>query len=267
MAPLRKRCRWSLGAVLSWVACSTPALAQTSPFPADEAQLPRHCLAVANGAGAVGREFAANAKAAPLAAPADDLYDDLIGSGAFSRQDLARMKAEQETLGNEARAFLVRSGIPSGTRNPTNEALDEVASHMAQCRVWILRRPPVLAPLPEEGKAMVDHCVASAVAAQNLGAFTGNRSGQTGTLATRVARNAREMLSEMHRSGVSNAQADRERLKPPEGDLYLQGMDLAFGLKMANPGPIEELDVRSVRLLDGRIRACHKGLGLQMPLE
>ncbi len=260
--------RGSRGSFCVFALClAAPAFAQTTPFPTDESQLPRHCLAVASGASAVGQQFSANAKAVPLAEPAAKLYDDVLVSGAFSRQDLARMKDEQEALANEARAFLARSGIPAGTRNPTNEALDEISSHLAQCRLWLTRRPPVLAALPKEGKAMVDHCVAAAVAAQSLSAFTGNRSGQNGVLATRVARNARDVLTEVHRSGISNPQSDRGRLKPPEGDLYLQGVDMMLGLKMANPGPIENVDARSLRLLDQRVRDCHKAMGLQMPLQ
>jgi hypothetical protein len=243
------------------------AVAQTTPFPTDASQLPRHCLAVANGAGAVGHQFTSNAKAVPLAAPGDKLHEDLISSGVFSREELTRMRGEQETLANQAREFLARSGIPSGTRNPTNEAIDEVAAHLEQCRAWVAQRPPVIPALPKENAAMIDHCIASAAAAQNLGAYTGNRSGKTGVAAARVARNARDLLSEAHQTGVSDPKTDRERLKPPGGELYLQGMDLLLGLKMGNPGPIEELDVRSVRLLDERVRACHKAMGLQMPLQ
>ena len=251
------------------LACCTAgqALAQTMPFPTDEAQLPRHCLAVATGASAVGRKFTENTRAVPLAEPGEKLYGDVLASGAFSREELARMKSDQTTIANDARAFLEGIGVVPTTRNPTNEAVDVVASHLTQCQAWLGRRPPVLMAMPKDGQAMGDHCVAAAAAAQSLGSFKGNRSGQTGVLATRVARNARDVLDEAHRTGIRNPASDRERLKPPEGDLYLQGMDLLLALKMANPGPIESLDVRGVRMLDGRIRACHKSMGLQMPLE
>ena len=46
---------------------------------------------------------------------------------------------------------------------------------------------------------------------------------------------------------------------------------MLYGLKMqagpAGPPKIEDIDVRSLRMLDGRLRACHKALGVDMPLE
>ena len=248
--------------VLAGLGCWSTASAATQlvPFPTEPEAIARHCMAIGATAGAAGAHFTNNTKAAPIAAEGRPLMDAVAVSGGLPRTYLQELKADPSLMQNQVNSLIEQIGPPERGQYQSDRVLDEIALHLAQCKTWVASRPPEIAPLPDSSDALLDHCVVTAAIAQSLGEYKGNAA----TGAARVARNGREMFSEMEHTGRLKGKRIKERMTPPEGDLYLKSVDTALGLKLAG---IDRLDIRSVKLLDERLRKCHRELGLQMPLQ
>jgi hypothetical protein len=242
-------------------AASTSAAARLIGFPTDPLEIARHCLTVSATAYAAGGHFKNSTRAAPMASAGDALRMNVVVNGGLPRAEIERWNNDAGLVQERVKAMIERIGQPERGQYHSDRVFDELDQQVAECRAWLANRPPMLAALPGETGAALDHCVVVAATARQLMQVKG--TGRAGAM--RVAGNAREMLQELRVSGRLAKGNIEARLAAPAGDLYLAGIDVALGLKIVKPDT--DFDARSVQVIDDRLRQCHRTFGLQMPLQ
>ncbi len=222
-------------------------------------------MAIGATAEASGSHFKNSTRAEPMLAAGTALKKKVFESGALARAEIERMNSDPSVLQDQVDGLIERIGPPERGQFHSDRVFDELDRHVADCNAWLAGQGPALPSLPVEGKALLEHCVVVVATAQGLPQYPlpAAARGQ----ANRVARNGREFMMEL--TGSGRFDPAKARFAPPEGDLYLAGADIAYGLKMVRaketaPTPI---DPRAIALLDERLRQCHRKLGMQMPLQ
>lgn len=242
--------------------CAPAAAAQRHiPFPTDPMEIGRHCLAVAATAQAAGRHFTNSTRAAPMAAEAQALHKSVVINGGLPHAEVEKWNTDAEAGQARVTEMFDRIGQPERGQYHSDRVFDELDQHVADCKSWLDNRPPMLAALPSDTESAADHCVVVAATARQLRAV----KGASRAPAVRVADNAQEILLELRGSGHLKGRNVDQRLAGPKGDLYLAGLDVVLALKIIKPDT--DFDPRSIKVIDDRLRQCHRAFGLQMPLR
>jgi len=244
-----------------------PALGAVS-FPDAADDIGPHCFAAGAGAAALGERYPLDKNAVELGKQGQALMARLANEAALPRSYMVSLKTSNSPLRPQLTAFLESAGLmKDGEPQWSVSGAQEVGAHLTKCTTWVGSRAPVIPEMPQQREAAIDHCFVVLIASQQLDAYKGPRTGEAGALLSRSVVNGREILGEAQQRGLINPQQLRARAAPPKGDLFEPGIDLLWGLKLIALPVTKSLDVRSMRMLDQRLRQCHRLMGLQMPLQ